>query len=178
MHAFIDESRRGREYMLMAAVVADTQLKETRRLMRSWLLPGQSVIHFGKESDRRKRELNDKNAGLPVQIHLHVELDGTDVLARVRCWESLVPRLCELGVARFLVESREGQDHADRRVLFRLLNAAESDRMIAYTHLARHEEPGLWIADAAGWAYGRGGDYRRRVLPICAVVTVGSSQAR
>ena len=39
----------------------------------------------------------------------------------------------------------------------------------AYHHLHRHEEPLLWIADAVGWAWARGGAYKKSVEPILTV---------
>lgn len=36
----------------------------------------------------------------------------------------------------------------------------------SYSHLARHEEPLLWIPDIVGWCYARGGQWRTKVNPI------------
>ena len=48
----------------------------------------------------------------------------------------------------------------------------------AYVHLPAHQEPLLWSADALAWAYGAGGDWRRRVDPLLDMAVVLESERR
>jgi hypothetical protein len=60
VHAFVDETRRGCRYYLVAAFVAPTELECMRKLLRGLLMPGQRELHFYKEKDRRRRFLADR----------------------------------------------------------------------------------------------------------------------
>jgi len=48
---------------------------------------------------------------------------------------------------------------------------------VTYEHLVAREDPGLWFADALAWAYGAGGRWRDRVMPVIdAVRDVGTAR--
>lgn len=77
-----------------------------------------------------------------------------------------------------VLESRGlARDALDRRTIAAALRLATgpdigvSDRtnrrhVLAYVHLAAHQEPALWIPDAVAWCYGAGGEWRRRVSTL------------
>jgi hypothetical protein len=81
----------------------------------------------------------------------------------------LIPGLAELAVGRVVVESR-GQDHADNQVIRDAVSKLADGQRPAYLHTSPAAEPLLWLPDIVGWAYGRGGDWRRRVAAVVADV--------
>jgi hypothetical protein len=68
VHAFVDESRRNSTYYVAAAIVVPAQLTQTRKAMRSLLLPGQREIHFHQEKSPRRRAIADIVARLPIEV--------------------------------------------------------------------------------------------------------------
>jgi hypothetical protein len=46
VHAFVDESRLGRLYLVAAVMVEPSRLIPLRKVMRALLLPGQHELHF------------------------------------------------------------------------------------------------------------------------------------
>jgi hypothetical protein len=167
MHAFIDESRGDDDCILIGAAVEDADLKATRVAMRDLLMPGRQSVHCRRESNWHRTPIANGISAMPVIVYLHLEADNRDKVARAACREALLPCLPAAGVTRVVSETREGQDHADRVTLARLVGGP-TERRLSYVHAVRPTEPGLWIADAVGWCFGRGGEFRRRVQAICA----------
>ena len=63
-----------------------------------------------------------------------------------------------------MLESCAGSDERDAREINQAIKKASYD--LRYVHLSAYQEPCLWIADALVWAYGAGGDWRRRIEPL------------
>lgn len=169
VHLFIDESRRGRTYLVAAALVAPTQLTETRSLMRSLSMPGERRIHFQAEHDSRRRKVLAALVAGGTQAHIYL---GTGRPERVRaaCLTALVTDAVDLGAARLVIESRgPSPDRADRATIHQALTG--SPPTFSYEHLCPHDDPILAVADAVAWAYGAGSDWRRRICPAILKVT-------
>lgn len=64
--------------------------------------------------------------------------------------------LLKRGTHRLVMDSRRERDRFD----------ALTDRNFSYDHNHSKLEPLCWIADATGWCFGAGGDWRRRITPI------------
>lgn len=58
---------------------------------------------------------------------------------------------------------------AERRSINAALVRGLGPVSLTYEHMRPHEEPILWVSDAVAWAYGAGGDWRRRVTPAVVV---------
>jgi|JI10StandDraft_1071094.scaffolds.fasta_scaffold207817_2 hypothetical protein len=168
MHAFVDESVRGGQYLLVAVLVSPGQVELVRRELRRLLLPGERVLHFSREGPARRREILGKIEALPIlAIQEAQSREGGDIAARKACWEGLMSRIVERDVRRLVVESREGQDDRDRRWIAQLLTQAGKGEQVEYLHLRPAEEPALWLPDAVAWAVGRGGEWRRLLGERC-----------
>jgi hypothetical protein len=89
---------------------------------------------------------------------------------RDECLRVMVTGLLELGVDRLVIESCD-QDRQDRHVIFQALSKLSATDQLTYLHSAPASEALLWVADCVLWAYGRGGDWRRRTQPLIAAVT-------
>lgn len=103
-------------------------------------------------------------AGYRVTVYRTPCVDG-DENARGRCLRAAVVDLLKLDARRLVLDSREGRDHHDRRVLREALGPRPSSTGLTYLHQDSTQEPLLWIADVLGWCYNAGGDWRRRVAP-------------
>ncbi len=161
-HAFIDESTRGRKYIICAATISSADLGPARRNLRSLRLPGQRRIHFATESDQRRRSLLKDMSTLGTTSVIYLANHGDQVAARAAIMITAVTQLRQAGVSRLVLEAREGQDHRDRAVIYRALGPDPAPPL-SYTHHQPASEPLLWIPDAVAWAWGRGRSWRKRV---------------
>jgi hypothetical protein len=162
LHAYADESARQR-YLIAAVLIGTADLDRTRKALRELRKPGQRRVHFAKESDQRRRLIVSCLTGLDLRVRVY-ESDGPDVAARAVCLARLVDDLVALGVERLVLETLDSQQVADRRTIYERLR--ETGGGMAYEHRRSFEEPLLWVADAAAWCYGAGGDWRRRIKPM------------
>jgi hypothetical protein len=120
-------------------------------------------VHFAKESDAHRRAIVSVVVQLDLRVRVY-ESDGRDVPARAACLRSLVDDLLRLGVERLVLETLETRENADRRTIYEQLH--RTGRTLVYEHRRSYEEPLLWVADAAAWCHGAGGEWRRRIKPV------------
>ncbi|MCB2411528.1 hypothetical protein LGT39_01525 [Demequina sp. TTPB684] len=81
------------------------------------------------------------------------------VLVALAQWAS------ENGVSRWIIELDESAQKADNRALSNFSRSTNSPDF-EYLHLAGPDEPILWVADLAAWAWTKGGHYRDKVGPL------------
>jgi len=161
---FVDESRRGLDYMLAAVSVEARDLKSARSTMRKMLLPGERRLHFSKETIRRRRDLLDRIAREEFSVEV-LSCRASQNVARSLLLGAVVSR-SGASLSRLVIESRDIDDVQDIRCLVRLRSTGLMGTDVIYDHVLPYEEPLLWVADAVAWAWGAGGDWRRRVEPI------------
>jgi hypothetical protein len=167
LHAFVDESVRGR-YMLCAVLVPSNCIDEIRKLARGLCLPGQRRWHFVDESKRRRRQILDTIARQEIVRTLMYTSRGSQSIARRECMTALIYDLVDRKASRLVMESIATQQADDRSCIAAALREAEAE--LQYMHMRPHEEPGLWLPDALTWAYGAGGDWCRRIRPAIEAV--------
>lgn len=172
VHAFVDESIRGKLYLISAAIVDPGDLARLRRELRSHLLSGQRELHFKKEKPPRKRQLADRIVGAGVKVRIYTAGCGRSFeIARQACLARLVGELINMGAHRLVLDERAERDKIDAHTLRNALGPKPSIRQLTYEHLDSTSEPLLWIPDAIGWCYGAGNDWRRRISPAVIAVT-------
>lgn len=166
MHVFVDESKAG-PYLLVASVVLPADLGAARGAVRSLHLPRQSRIHMKTETDARRRTILSafEKAGLRATIHRAAGYK-TNIAAREACIDALVRQLAIEPTARVTFECDETQDARDRQQLFRLVRELGCTERVQYEHRLASAESLLAVPDAIGWAYARGGDFRKRAMPL------------
>ena len=161
VHAFVDESQRGR-YMVCAAVISPGDLPVARRALREMRLPRQSRLHFVSESPQRRRSLLDAMRELPVRTRLYVSAEK-EPIARQRAFEALFVDLLALKGQRLVIERREAsQDERERRLIAKAVRQGAAPTDLSYCHLRGRDEPLLWVPDAVAWSYGAGREWRLR----------------
>ena len=106
--AFVDESVRGRRY-LMACVMAEARhLPELRPLMRA--LAVHDRVHFNNESQRRKRLVLGAIADMLIGVFIAVAHRGhgiSEFLARNACLVAVVEHVQQRDVPRLVIENRD-----------------------------------------------------------------------
>ncbi len=120
-HAFIDESTRGRNYLICAATISPADLHAARRALTTMRAPGQRRIHFATESDQRRRSLLKEMSTLETTSVVYVANHRDQVAARAAIVATAVVQLRQAGVSRLVLEARQGQDEQDRAVIYRAL---------------------------------------------------------
>jgi hypothetical protein len=174
VHLFVDESRRGSTYLLVAALIEPAKLADARTLMRDLRMPGERRIHFQAEHDTRRRKILSALAvsGVGARVYLGI---GRPDRVRAGCLDRLVADAVECRADRLVLESRGGEaDRTDRAAIHRILSRSPRPDRLVYEHLCPHEDPALAVADAIAWAHGAGGDWRRRVEQMVeTVVDIG-----
>ena len=165
--AYVDESVRPGRYLLSTVVVDIHSAGAMRRVVRRLLLPGQSKLHFKKESARRRRELLVAFETLDVEATVYVcrTTHGRDLeQARALCLSRAVVDLQQSGRSvQLFIESRETLDREDREVIRR---ARQLEPLLSFEHLLPDHDPLLWLPDCFAWPVGAGGDWLRRVRPL------------
>ena len=161
--AFVDESVRGRRY-LMACVMAEARhLPELRLVMRA--LAVHERVHFNTESARRKRLVLSAIAEMPIGVFIAVAQLGhgaTEFAARNACLTTVVERVQRHDVPRLVIESRD-DDREDERHLIRV---RQPEPWLVFEHRPANAEPILWVADAIAWAHGAGASWRRLIESV------------
>jgi hypothetical protein len=123
------------------------------------------------ENDRRRRLILSTIAEAGMRAHLYVASSAgrSQRAARDDCLRALIPDMTEIGVTRIVIESCD-QDRHDRQTIVEALSKAGNAIDLSYVHLPPAGDPILWAADAIVWAWGRGGDWRRRTDDVVKVV--------
>jgi hypothetical protein len=93
VHAFVDESRRGDTYLVVAALVDPRDLKKLRKLLSGLLFAGQRELHFKKETPQRRRLIISALVDAGAEAHVYLSPCGrADEEARQACLSQLPGR--------------------------------------------------------------------------------------
>ena len=125
-------------------------------------------MHFSDESPQRRRLILSRLQERPLRARIYVADAGYQEAARRACLGALVPDLVKLQVSLLVVESREGRDNDDVRVLNHARQVAGGG--FEYEHRTKQEEL-LWAPDAIAWTRGKDPGWRSQVEPLVDAVT-------
>lgn len=168
---FVDESKSG-DYLLIATAVEPARLATVRKVIRGLVLPGQRRLHMKSESNPRRRQILSAlcEEGEKATIYRAGSAYKSDIQRRRACLSSMVADIARAGHPKVCLESDETMDERDRRDLARLIKEHACPDLL-YLHERAAQEPLLAVSDAIGWAWARGGDWRRRASPLVESVT-------
>ena len=165
-HAFVDESKRG-PYLMCAFVTEPASRKAVVAELHRIRPPRASRLHMKNESEPTKRAILSALCELAVTSTVYVSRVKPFHAARAAILErGIWPQVLSEGIERLIMEPEVGQDERDRRQLYRLAAATGMTGRVSYAHLPPTSEPMLWVPDAIAWAYGSGGEWRRRTQPV------------
>lgn len=165
-HAYVDESKRG-PYLMCAFVTEPASRKRVVAELNRIRPPRASRLHMKNESEPTKRAILSALCELGVTSTVYVSRVKPFHTARAAIIEpGIWPQVLAEGIERLILEPEVGQDERDRRQLYRLAAATGMTGRVSYAHLPPTAEPMLWVPDAIAWAYGSGGEWRRRSQPV------------
>jgi hypothetical protein len=163
--AFVDESIRGRRYLMGCVLIEARHLAEVRPAVAALGVDG-ARVHFNNESNRQKTRVLDAIVAMPVRATIYVcqrNHGVTQFEARAACIAAIVDDLQARQVGRLVIESRQDDREDERPPPF-------SSRATARVRAPRcRHEPMLWVADAhvggrCRWAVASGHRTRARRL--------------
>lgn len=171
---FVDECKSGPEYLLTAVTIDAKDATAVRVALNAHRRKGQNRIHFTSESPGTRGSVLTTLAKLPMTVTIYgTQPKKPEREARNRCLLSLILDVATLGEPTELhIESDGAQDVNDRTELYRYVREARAEQTLRYQHLQPHQDAGLWIADAVGWSWRRGDQWKRKVKPYTVYKTV------
>jgi len=164
---FVDESK-AHDYLLVAVVIPQHDIAHARRSIRRLVLPGQRRIHMKDERDSRKRQILSVIADLDPEVRIFRESDPkhSEGQRRDYCLDALVRFAARERHLELILELDETLERRDHERLIEAARAAGCTGRLAHRHARASEEPLLVIPDAVGWAWARGGDWKRRLATL------------
>ena len=167
--AFVDESIRGRRYLMGCVLIEARHLASVRRAVVD-LVVGGKRLHFHQELDATRRAALGVFAELPIEVHVVsvVRSHGvTEFEARNTCLAKIVEMAQERRVPLLTIESRQD----DRDDLDTIVRYRQPEPRLIFDHRDGAAEPMLWIADGVLWSLGAGGRWMRHVEPLLRSLT-------
>jgi hypothetical protein len=163
---FVDESK-AKAYLLVAAAILPDDAAACRQQTKALLLPGQPRLHMKKESDARRARILQTFATFNATVTIYVAPRrlGSEVQRRSLCLDRLVHDLGPAG-GRLCLERDESLVRRDRQRLIESTRSVGSRQELTYWHESAASEPLLAVPDAVGWAWARGGDWKRHALKL------------
>ena len=162
--AFVDESIRGRRYLMGCVLIEAKHLASVRADVEGLVLTG-GRVHFHNESARRRRDILAQFTEYPISAFVvicHRNHGITEFRAREQCLSEIVLHLQRDAVPHLVMESRH-DDREDHRTIPR---ARRVEPLLVWEHRLGAEESLLWIADGITWAVGAGAAWRQLIDPI------------
>ena len=162
--AFVDESIRGRRYLMGCVLIEAKHLASVRADVEGLVLTG-GRVHFHNESARRRRDILAQFTEYPISAFVvicHRNHGITEFRAREQCLSEIVLHLQRDAVPQLVMESRH-DDREDHRTIPR---ARRVEPPLVWEHRLGAEESLLWIADGITWAVGAGAAWRQLIDPI------------
>ena len=153
--AFVDESIRGRRYLMACVLVRAHDMAAMRSDMVALAGTKSTRVHFNAELDSRRQALLESFAAFTMESFVVVcrrHHGVTEFEARTRCLAYIVGALQVRSVDRLVIESRQ-DDVDDARTIHR--HRLREPRLV-FEHRRGSDEPLLWIADGVAWAAGAG----------------------
>jgi hypothetical protein len=161
---FVDESK-NKDYLLIAVGILPSKFAPARKAIQSLVLPGQSRIHMKTESDSRRKLILSRLAELSFDVTIYRAPNGTgtELERRSKCIEALVMEAANELRTHITLELDTTIESRDRNLLYRSVRTLKVEERLYYRHEKPSVEPLLMIPDAIGWAWARGGSWRKRL---------------
>ncbi|WP_395638780.1 DUF3800 domain-containing protein [Pseudolysinimonas sp.] len=167
MQAYVDESIRGRDYILCGVIVPEQEVTRTRQSIKSQLRGRQTRLHMAKESAETKGRLIAHVADLSMISAVIVIRTSreSDRVSRDGCLAALTDHLVSQGLRRMVIESCD-QDKQDRQIIGDVLARTKNLDRVNVVHHRPSDEPLLWLADIVAWAHGGSSAWRSKISSL------------
>jgi hypothetical protein len=163
-HLFVDESKE-RDYVVVAAAIAPSDVAGIRAQLRALVLPGQRRLHMTKESDARKQAIAAAVTAADVHaiIYTAKRAGRTELDARAACLDALVADAASIGAHRLVLERDDSVARWDNQRLIELTRKHECRDTLTYQLMRSQEDMMLCLPDAIAWCWTKGDHWRRRI---------------
>jgi hypothetical protein len=146
-----DRTRDARAYILAATICQTADLPTVRQEVAGLRLKGQQKLHWRDESDKRRRQIAEFIALLPLEhvvVIRNAHPDDRPERRRRHAMERLLHELDQADVKDVTFESRDSHsNNRDRE----MLNAYRSRRVVSLglriSHVGGRDDAMLWVAD-------------------------------
>lgn len=157
---YVDECMAS-SYVLIATSVRPEEVTHIARVLRAAVRPGQHRVHFNSESNAQRQSFVRLLHGIEFACVLYVCNGPATRQSREKCISKLLDDAVDSSISRLVIEDDESLRRRERQQIARHL--AGFTEQFLYTHANPHDEPPLWISDAIGWCWNRGGAWRKSV---------------
>ena len=148
-------------YVLIATSVRPEKVTHISRVLRSAVRRGQRRVHFNSESKAQRQSFVRLLHEIEFACVLYVCDGPVPRQSREQCISKLLGDAVDSSISRLVIEDDESLRIRERQQIARHL--AGFTEQFSYTHSNAHDEPPLWISDAIGWCWNRGGAWRKSV---------------
>jgi hypothetical protein len=147
-----DRIRDARAYILAATICETADLSSVRQEVSGLRLKGQQKVHWRDESDKRRRQIAEFIALLPLEHAVVVRNghpDDRPERRRRQAMERLMHELDQARVKDVTFESRDDRnDVRDRDMLDALRARKTISPDLRMNHIGGRDDAMLWVADA------------------------------
>lgn len=168
---FVDETKR-HGYLLVAVALAGADVEHMRKTLRALVLSGQRRLHMNDESDPRRRTIAAAivEGPLTATVYDAARRHRNERERRAACLRAVVTDAATRGDGLVVIEQDQTLIRSDDQLLIEATRAAGCRETLRWQHTTAAGEPLLAIPDAIAWCWAKGGDWRRRVEPVVALV--------
>lgn len=159
---FIDESK-SKNYTICAVKMDAVELANSRKVISSLRLKGQSRIHFVSESDSRRKKILTEFRKLKLEVIFYISTAGSDAQDRKNCLEALVRELDPNSFHQLWLELDSNHLSQDRANLSRALRESGLSESVQFFHESSRVQTLLWLPDALAWCNTRGGIWKKEL---------------
>ena len=157
---YLDESMAS-SYVLIATSVRPEKVTNISRVLRTAVRHGQRRVHFNSESNTQRQSFMRLLHEIEFACVLYLCDGPTPRQSREQCISRLLEDAVDSSISRLVIEDDESLRRRERQQIAHHL--AGFPDQFSYTHANPHDEPPLWISDAIGWCWNRGGVWRKSV---------------
>lgn len=149
-------------YVLIATSIRPEKVTHISRVLRAAVRPGQRRVHFNSESHAQRQSFLRILAKIEFTCVLYVCDGPAPRRSREQCISKVLDDAVDSSISRLVIEDDESLRKRERQqIAHHLAGFAEQ---FSYAHANPHDEPPLWISDAIGWCWNRGGVWRKSVI--------------
>ena len=148
-------------YVLIATSIRPENVTHISRVLRAAVRPGQRRVHFNSESHAQRQSFIRLLAEIEFTCVLYVCDGPAPRRSREQCISKVLDDAVDSSISRLVIEDDESLRRRERQQIAHHL--AGFTEQFSYAHANPHDEPPLWISDAIGWCWNRGGVWRKSV---------------
>lgn len=169
LHMYVDESTQ-HDYLVIAACVPANRAPILRTELRGLLLPKQRSLHMKDETPARRKLILETIRGIDIDVLVYGAKPsdhGSHAKARSACIRRLAFDAVNFNVQRLVLDRNDTTEQRDKSDIIQGASKAGGQPVpYPYHHAPRHSEPLLWMPDAVGWSWAKGGSWKQLVTPL------------